>query len=137
MNIDELARTLPNGFHDAGLRGFTMDYVARTLNLALDVWTGDMDDPNRREAYRPADVRLADVAYLAIEPPDERQPWLDGESIRIDAGVGQPPKSQYTVPAQPVGSFQAWVYLGELNTFLHVVAKDASLQWAGDERVAR
>jgi hypothetical protein len=137
MTLDELAHTLPNGFHDAELRSFTMDYVARTLDLSLDIWTGDLDDPKKRELYRPARLSLAQVAYLAIEPPDDREPWLKGESIQIDTGLGIPEASPYAMPIHPAGTFRAYLYLGGLNTFLHVAAEHASLQWTGDERAAR
>ena len=91
MTFEEIAASLPNGFHDAELQRFEMDYVHRTLRFDLVVWIGDMDDSRRRELYRPARLTLDDVAFLVIEPPDVNYPWLKAGRIRIDAGEGQPP----------------------------------------------
>src|SRR5262249_11933992 len=70
MTFQETAASLPNGFHDAELRRFEMDYVRRQLQFDLVIWIGDMDAPGRRELYRRARLRVDDVAFLVVEPPD-------------------------------------------------------------------
>src|SRR2546425_3075947 len=104
MTFEEVAGSLPNGFHDAELQRFEMDYVHRTLRLDLVVWIGDMDDSRRRELHRPARLTLDEVAFLVIEPPDVNYPWLKAGSIRIDAGEGQPLQSPSTLPVAPAGT---------------------------------
>ena len=133
MTFEETAAALPNGFHDAELQHFEMDYVHRTLRFDLVVWVGDMDDPRRRELYRPARVTLDDVAFLVIEPPDVNYSWLKAGRIRIDAGEGQPPQSSSTLPVAPAGIRTTWIHLEELNTFLLFSAGNASLEWTGPE----
>lgn len=133
MNFQELAQTLPNGFHDSELRNFEMDYVHRRFHLDLDVWIGEVENVERREFYRPARLSLDKVAFLIIEPPDTRYDWLDPGSTRIDAGAGCPKQSSCSVPPIPAGSFSVYFYLGELNSFLHVAAEHASLEWTGLE----
>jgi len=86
MTFAQIAASLPNGFHDAELQRFEMDYVHRTLRFDLLVWIGDMDDPRRRELYRQARLMLDVVAFLVIEPPDDNYPWLKAGRLRIDAG---------------------------------------------------
>lgn len=68
MTFAEIATSLPHGFHDAQLRRFEMDYVRRELTFDLDVWIGGMS-ADVRELYRPARLRLVNVAFLTIEPP--------------------------------------------------------------------
>jgi len=133
MTFKEVAVSLPNGFHDAELQRFEMEYVHRTLRFDLLVWIGDMDDPRRRELYRQARLTLDDVAFLVIEPPDVNSPWLKAGRIRIDAGEGQPPQSSSTLPVAPAGTRTTWIYLGELNRFLLFSAGNASLEWTGPE----
>jgi hypothetical protein len=133
MTFKEVAASLPNGFHDAELQRFEMDYVHRTLRFDLVVWIGDMDDARRRELYRPAHLTLDDVAFLVIEPPDITYPWLNAGRIRIDSGEGQPPQSSSTLPVAPAGTRTTWIYLGELNRFLLFSAGNASLEWTGAE----
>ena len=50
MTLNEVAETLPNGFHDAELRRIELDYDLRSCRIQVDVWVGDMDDTSRREA---------------------------------------------------------------------------------------
>jgi hypothetical protein len=133
MTFAEAASSLPNGFHDAELQLFEMDYVHRTLRFDLLVWIGDMDDSRRRELYRPARLTLDDVAFLVIEPPDVNYPWSKAGRIRIDAGEGQPPQSSSSLPVAPAGTRTTWVYLGEMNTFVLFSSGNASLEWTGPE----
>ena len=133
MTFDEVAATLPNGFHDAELQRFEMDYVHRKLQFDLVVWIGDRDDSRCRELYRPGRLTLDDVAFLVIEPPDINYPWLKPGCIRIDAGEGQPHQSSSPLPVAPAGTRTTWIYLEELNRFLLFSAGNASLEWAGPE----
>jgi hypothetical protein len=134
MTFEEAASSLPNGFHDAELQRFEMDYVHRTLQFDLIVWIGNMEDSRRREVYRPARLTLEDVAFLVIEPPDVNYPWLKAGRIRIDAGESRPPQSSSTLPgAAPAGTRTTWIYLEQMNTFLLFSAGNASLEWTGPE----
>jgi hypothetical protein len=133
MTFEEVAASLPNGFHDAELQRFEMDYVHRTLRFDLVVWIGDMDDSRCRELCRPARLSLEDVAFLEIEPPDINYPWLKAGPIRIDTGEGQPLQSSSTLSIAPAGTRTTWMYLGELNRFLLFSAGNASLEWTGPE----
>ena len=58
MTFQQIADSLPNGFHDAELQRFEMDYVHRKLRFDLEVWIGDMNSTQARELYRPARVTL-------------------------------------------------------------------------------
>src|SRR3977135_1667872 len=115
MTFEEVAASLPNGFHDAELQRFEMDYVHRTLRFDLIVWIGDMMDSRRRELYRPAHLTLDDVALVVIDAPDVKYPSINAGALRIDAGEGQPPQSSSTLPVAPAGTRTTWMYLGELN----------------------
>ena len=134
MTFKQAAESLPNGFHDAELRRFEMDYVRRRLEFDLDIWIGDMDDEQARELYRPAQLVFGDVAFLVIEAPDVSYPWSKPGPIRIDAGEGQPAQSSSSLPNAPVGTSVVWMYLEELNRFLLFAAGDASLHWTGPEQ---
>ena len=131
MDLEELAKTLPNGFHDAELRALSLDYLNRKVQLDLDVWIGEMDPPTERELYRHGRLVLENVSYLVIEPPTSDSGFLDRSALRIDIGPGQPKQSHSAIPEPPSGSFLAWVYLGEVNSFLLCAAESASLEWIG------
>ena len=127
MNFNELDRTLPNGFHDAELRHFEMDYVNRTLRFDLVVWIGKMEDAQ----VRPARVTVASVAFLVLEPPDTNYPWQKAGTICIDTGEGVPKQSSSKVPNAPEGTAITWMYLKEMNCFLLFAGGEALLEWSG------
>ncbi len=133
MTFQQLIQSLPNGFHDAELQRFEMDYVQRQLRFDLDVWVGDMDDVQARETYRPARLTLDQVAYLVIESPDESYPWGEPGGVTIDAGEGTPKRCTGSPPDAPEGTSAGWMYLEDLNRFLLFAAGAASLEWLGSE----
>jgi len=133
MTFEDAAASLPNGFHDAELLRFEMDYVQRRLQFDLVLWIGDMDDSRSREIYRRARLTLERVAFLVVEPPDSSYPWSKADRISIDAGVGQPKQSSSVLPTVPPDTSPAWIYLEELNAFLLFSAGNASLEWTGPE----
>ena len=72
MTLDELAQTLPNGFHDSRLASIRIDYDRRELTLDIEVWIGDMnaEELASRETHRPAVLTLYGLEFCAIESPD-------------------------------------------------------------------
>jgi hypothetical protein len=133
MLLKGVLASLPNGLHDAELKRIEMDYVNRRLAFDLLVWIGNIDDPRRREVYRPARLAAQDVGFLAIEPPDANYPWLTPGSVTIDAGEGPPGNHSGNLPPTPDGTAMVWVYLRQMNRFLVFSARTASLEWTGDE----
>lgn len=139
MTFNELAQSLPQGFHDAELQRFEMDYLSRVLIFDVVVWIGDMDNEQAREMYRPARVTVEEVAYLVIEPPDPREPpelrypWKEPGTIRFDTGAGQPQQSESVLPKAPEGTSVTWMFLSDLNRFVLFAAGNAALEWTGPE----
>ena len=40
MTLREVAASLPNGFHDAYIKGIHTDYVTGTASFDLEIWVG-------------------------------------------------------------------------------------------------
>ena len=137
MTFQETSASLPNGFHDAELHRFEMDYVRRQLRFDLVVWIGDVDDQERRETYRPARVTVDDVAFVVIEPPYADYPGAKTGPIGIDAGEGRLRQSSSALPEASAGTSITWMYLEEMNRFLLFSAGNASLEWTGPEENRR
>ena len=133
MTFEELADTLPNGFHDADLSAFQVDYVQRQLTFQLEFWIGDMEVSERREVYRPAIVVVDDVNFVYVEPPRETKEFHIGTSIRIDAGEGIPEAIQDAVQHLHDMGKVTWMFLSELNSFILFSAASASMKWTGPE----
>jgi hypothetical protein len=135
MNLIALSNTLPNGFHDAEVQSFEMDYVSRDLRFLLDVWIGDIAGAGGGEVYRSGILTLHGVAYLVVEPPDPKYAWLEECAIRIDTGPGRTEKASVALPEAPPGTVASWFYLSNFNSFLHCAAAEAELDWTGEARV--
>ena len=59
LTVEDLSRTLPNGFHDAEFRTILLDYTARRAVIELSLWMGDMEGPKAsRETYRDAELAI-------------------------------------------------------------------------------
>ena len=129
MNIEELDRTLPNGFHDSRLRGISVDYEAQTAFLALDIWIGDQEAQAglERERLRPARLDLIGLEYLVLEPPDPRYKYRDAGSVTLDL-CDSDPAIAGSRPISP-GGFAARFFVNEWNAFIHFAAKDVCLRW--------
>lgn len=133
MTLDDLAASLPNGFHDSALKVVTIDYVKREAKLSLEIWMGDCDAVSAadREAYRQAEVSLSGLFFFVCEPPSAGYPYNVKGEVTIDIGsvetLTTPPSP--TLPSTPVGCFVNWIFVGAWNAFIYVAAQDAELTW--------
>jgi hypothetical protein len=129
VNIEELDRTLPHGFHDSCLRGIALDYEVQTALLTLDIWIGDENAPpgEERERRRPARLDLIGLEYFVLEPPDPRYKYRDVGSVTLDLCEADLAFATSRPPA--AGVFAARFFVNEWNAFIHFAAKDVRLTW--------
>jgi hypothetical protein len=125
VTFDEIARSLPNGLHDAELMRINVDYARGLASVFLRI---DMADGESQAWYRDAEIRLSGVSLLSIEPPREI-PLNAAKALWIDSGSGRAPKSEGLFPMLPEGTFLQWLYVSEWNAFIHVAARHAELVW--------
>jgi hypothetical protein len=138
VQLVEIENSLPNGFHDALLESVTVDYGSRRSLIRLRLCVGDPDAvvKDKREAYKGADLELLDIVYFVIEAPDPgseyeavKSLWIDGGENRSDSGARIP------VPQAllPPGAFAYWFFVRDWNSFIHVAAMDAKLEWHSED----
>jgi hypothetical protein len=131
MTLDQIANSLPNGFHDTELSGVSINYVDRTAHLDLVIWTGGPTE----ETYRSASLDLEGLEYWTIQPPDPREAHAIGHHLTIDIGrvtdLERTPEVQ--LPPLPMGVFAYWLYVREWNAFMYFAARSAAFQWRGIE----
>jgi hypothetical protein len=92
MTLDELDHTLPNGFHDAEIISFEIDYVRGTASFHFNLLVGWSDDPiPERDAYQEAKLVVRGLCFCSIDPPYATYPFLpDGKPILV---TGAKPKA--------------------------------------------
>jgi hypothetical protein len=127
MTIEELERQLPNGFHDSQLVSLSTNFWAGSCCLELDV---DYDDPDP-DTFRRMKLQLSGVSLLVLEPPQAKGLLLPKDSIWASGYVTServlPNLESYRISAPP-GTFFYSFFLHELNCFIRLGAKDASLE---------
>jgi len=134
MTLEELADTLPNGFHDAQVSSVSIDYVEREGRLLIDLWLGDSSSESEelREAYRKGELKLSGLLYWVIEPPDANYSYGESKQLWVDPGTLESASAKPSVKLPeplPAGAFASWIFVQGWNSFMYVAAMDASLEW--------
>jgi hypothetical protein len=134
MTLEEIENETPNGLHDAELRSIRIDYSSRTALLGVNLHVGLPSDASdsAREAYRAAEIVISGLVFVAIDPPaSDRLSQVEG-GLWIDAGPGtRETLNPDALKALPADAFVHWIYVREWNSFIHIVARSASLNWLG------
>src|SRR5271165_6240529 len=90
MTFEQLDAELPNGFHDAQLYGFVVDYIAGSMTLRIDLWVGNLDGPDPEE-YRPAELRVTGLYFCSLDPPDPNYRFIpDGSPLDVSGDPAKP-----------------------------------------------
>lgn len=135
MKFEDLLDSLPNGFHDAQLSRFSIDYAARTIEFDSKIWVGSMQSPpGGRELYRPAIVSISSFQFCVIEPPNASYPYDLKEPLTFDARLGKLEKMPKLPPTKP-GNFLCWFFVNEWNSFFWISAEGIDLRWTGQAEI--
>jgi hypothetical protein len=137
MTIEDIENMLPSGFHDALLQRISIDYVKREALIDLDVCIGDPDanEEEEREAHRLGHLRLYNLLFLVIEPPDPRYPCNYPEYLMIDSGPIPLLKKDPPINLPellPADAFTHYFFVSDWNAFIYLAATDASFWWHDD-----
>ncbi len=141
MTLDELAHSLPNGFHDSRIRSVSVDYVRHVATIE---WTIDLTtpaEPHKEPARADVTVILRGLKYLVIEAPKPDSPFrdyraLDSVDIYDSAdrdGAGKSLVSTELLDALPHHRFANSIYIHDWVSFIHVAADEAELIWARED----
>ena len=129
VTLQELSRTLPNGFHDAELAHVELDYARQEARMHLSLCVGDPDasEEDAREAYRPAVLTLTGLQYFVVPPPEYS---YDPGTVSVDLSEDSapPPAGGSAAP----GAFCNVFFVSEWNALIQMSATGASLAWADE-----
>jgi hypothetical protein len=135
--FDNIEASLPNGFHDAELQKVVIDYMTMEVQVTLDIWIGQIDDPVLRESYRKAVLTLSGLIFWITDAPSFDYPYDLGGGISVDSGpiASLEEARKAHLPPIPEGTFGNYFYVNDWNSLMYFCAKDASLTWIGDRTV--
>jgi len=144
MTLEELAHTLPNGFHDSALKSLSVDYERRTVHLEMSLKVGDSDGPQeQRDDVRDAHIQVSGLLFLVVDPPsttagyDFKSPgelWIvDGYETRSIPEFAKT-ISRDLMEALPPEAFAQSFFVSEWNSYIHIAARDCAMKWAGEAK---
>ena len=138
MTLDELDHTLPNGFHDAEVFSFEIDYVHGIASFHLNLLVGWPDDPKpERDAYQEANLVVSGLCFVSIEPPSSKSPFIpDGNPISVSGDPAKPdnlPSLPDLAAKFPSGAWCYRFFVHDWNAFIHIAAHDATVTWTGEK----
>lgn len=133
MTIEEIEKTLPNGFHDASLEKLNIHYDTREAELEMLVDVGNPDAPSEeaREGTRKGVLTLTSFLFCVIEPPDSRSSYQEVRGLWIaDSGPAISTKLATKLPGPlPKGAFAHYFFINDWNSFIFIAAEDARFEW--------
>jgi hypothetical protein len=138
MTLDELDHTLPNGFHDAEIFSYELDFVTGMAKFHLNLLVGGPDDPEgERQKYQKATLVVSGLCFLSIDPPSSKYSFLpDGKPICVSGDPAKPDN----LPSLPDlaakllrGSWCYRFFVHDWNAFIHIAARDAQVTWVGEK----
>jgi hypothetical protein len=134
MTLDELDRSLPNGFHDAKIHSIEIDYVKATVTLQVSFLEGTPEDPeDRRDRYRRAVVRITGLHFCSIDAPDPTYHFRPDQRPIVVSG--DPAKSDHlpSLPGlmaqAPAGVSAYRLFVSDWNRFIYIAARDAEISF--------
>lgn len=132
MTFREVEQGLPNGFHDSAIRRISVDFVSRSILVAMDIHAGVPGDADP-ERYRPGSLRVSSPYLFFLEPPDPRYRFIpNGSAINVDGDsvkLGQDPAVDSLLPVIPRDATIYRFFLEEWNSFLYLAGASVEFSW--------
>jgi hypothetical protein len=137
MTLAQINETLPNGFHDAEIEQFIWDFSQDTAVLKINFWTATEEDQDP-EKYQRGIIEIHKIVFIAVDPPDPAQygpkPYRgSGGTLQIDGMVADEkifPMLSQLKPSLPSEIEVFSFYVENWNSFLHIAAAEAILNWS-------
>lgn len=146
MTLDELADSLPNGFHDSALRNLSIDYERRIVHLDVSLKVDADGPPERRNDIRDAHIEINGLLFFIIDPPSRAKGYdfkSPGELWIVDGYETRSiPEFTKSISRDLMESLPAetWVqsfFVSEWNSYIHVAGRNCEMKWVGDARPYR
>jgi hypothetical protein len=134
--FDEAGHQLPNHYHDALLRGISVDFSARTARLRILADVSPLDHRGKN-IYRPLVLEITGLLIFYLEPPYPNYPFvLHGRPLNASGDqvkVGQNAEFDRLAVALPPNADTYRFFLDDWNSFLYLAALNVEFSWDGDE----
>jgi hypothetical protein len=141
MTLAEIDKILPNGFHDALVEKFTWNFQEESAVFDIDFLVGTPESRDDDVWSRRGRIQLQGVLFISIDPPEpsdsDPKPFKPSGSFQIDGLEANDtvfPALPKLKPNLPLGTQIYSFYVANLNSFIHISAKNAALEWLDSEK---
>lgn len=125
--LERIQESLPNGFHDALLEGWSFDAGARELTIGLAVDVSDAESGELRASYRSGVLTL--IGLVAVQVDKVELAKLPGSRHPVEVGSGPDRVHSSFGSGSPRDAFLGWIYLRETDAFIRFSATTAEWTW--------
>lgn len=138
VTLEELEDALPNGFHDAEIFSFELDYVAGVAKFHLNLLVGWPNDPEpESQAYQEATLVVEGLCFCSIDPPYATYPFLpSGKPILVTGAKAKdnaPPFVPDLVAKLPAGTWCYYFFVDDWNACINIAGRNAVVTWVGEK----
>jgi hypothetical protein len=144
MTLAELDSTLPSGFHDCALKGFSIDYEHRSARIDMSLKVGEHDGPReQRDDIRDAQIEISGIVFFVIDPPSSARGYdltSPGELWIADSyetrSIPEFTKAidNNLLNVVPADAFVQSFFVQDWNSYIHIAARDCAMKWVGVRR---
>jgi hypothetical protein len=131
MTFEEIEKSTPNGFHDAVIERFSIDYPSGRILLLMRLLVGTPGAEDE-ERYAPAELRVNRLLFCAIEPPDPDYPFVpDGSPLDVSGvrGLGDTPEMARIAAQLPSTASCYRFFVDQWNAFIYLAGSDIQLSF--------
>src|SRR5512133_664598 len=141
VTFDEIADSLPNGFHDSEIRSISVDYLQRVTRIQWVIDLSSPDEPPKEPGSADVTVVLRGVKYFVVEAPQPNYPFEDFRPLDVadcfdSSGcnaAGRRLVDPELLAAPPHHKFANSFFVNDWNSVIHVAADEAELIWARED----
>jgi hypothetical protein len=132
MTLEEIEDSLPNGLHDAEIKGLAMDYEQAQLVLRVVVLVGRPSQSYpEREACRSGEISFRGVQFYSVDYPQTgssfRHPGTVSFSYERTAPGEMPIELREALPA---GAQCYSFFVRDWLSHIRIAAAEVSFSWA-------
>lgn len=131
MRFEDVEETLPNGFHDIGIRGIDVDFEDRSIRIAMNLDVSVKGDVTA--GYRRGTLRLNQPYFFFLEPPDPGSRFIpngndvNASSFRVKPGEDS--KVDALLARIPTNATAFGFFLDDWNSYLYLAGADVEFSW--------
>lgn len=116
-----------------------MNYDRRTVLMRLSLKVGDPDGTReRRDDCRDGELRMSGMIFFIVDAPDQNSDFRTPGEVWIADGYETKSIPKFTkhlnglLDTLPDGAFAHSFFVQDWNSYIHIAAKDCSIEWVGD-----